>query len=114
VADVVIFCGYQPKLKTKPAGAYITANVFRECGYSAVVVDYSNKLSETQLSTLIEKFVNKNTKYIGLSATLFSEGDVDQEFKWIVDKSKQVNPLLKLLIWGSPIIHGHKTKLTVD
>jgi radical SAM superfamily enzyme YgiQ (UPF0313 family) len=114
MADVVIFCGYKPKIKTKPAGAYITANVFRECGYSTIVIDYSNKLSKIQLSTLIEKFVTSNTKYIGLSATLFSEGDVDLEFEWIVDKCKQVNPFLKLIIGGSPIIHGHKTKLPID
>ena len=114
MSDVVIFCGYQPKLKTKPAGAYITANVFRECGYGAIVIDYANKLTKLQLSTLIEKFVTRYTKYIGLSTTLFSEGNVDAEFEWIVNKCKQINPLVKFVIGGSSVIHGHKTMLPVD
>ena len=115
MADVVIFCGYQPKIKTKPAGAYITANVFRECGYSTMVIDHTNQLTEAQLIVLIEKFVTSNTRYIGLSTTLFTDvGDLDPEFKWIFDKCKNINPALKFIIGGSRVIHGYKTKLPFD
>jgi len=115
MSDVVIFCGYQPKIKTKPAGAYITANVFRECGYSTIVIDHTNQLNETQLTTLIEKFVTDNTRYIGFSTTLFTDvGDLDDEFKWVFDKCKSINSNLKFIIGGSRVIHGYKTKLPFD
>ena len=115
MADVVIFCGYQPKIKTKPAGAYITANVFRECGYSTMVIDHTNQLSEIQLTTLIEKFVTDKTRYIGFSTTLFTDvGDLDDEFKWVFDKCKSINSNLKFIIGGSRVIHGYKTNLPFD
>jgi len=115
MADVVIFCGYQPKIKTKPAGAYITANVFRECGYSTIVIDHTNTLSITQLITLIEKFVTTNTRYIGFSTTLFNDfGDLDGSFKWVFNKCKQLNPALTFFIGGSRVINGFKTNLPFD
>jgi radical SAM superfamily enzyme YgiQ (UPF0313 family) len=115
MSDVVIFCGYQPKIKTKPAGAYITANVFRECGYSTIVIDHTNQLNEIQLTTLIEKFVTDKTRYIGFSTTLFTDiGDLDDDFKWVFDKCKSINSNLKFIIGGSRVIHGYKTKLPFD
>jgi radical SAM superfamily enzyme YgiQ (UPF0313 family) len=116
MADVVIFCGYQPKIKTKPAGSYITANVFRECGYSAIVIYHTHKLTEIQLSVLIEKFVTDKTKYIGFSTTLFNDdgSDLDIEFKWVFDKCKQVNASATYIIGGSRLIHGYKTRLPFD
>jgi len=116
MADAVIFCGYQPKIKTKPSGAYITANVFRDCGYSAIVIDHAHKLSDTQLSTLIAKFVTDKTKYIGFSTTLFDSyvNDLDTEFKHVFDKCKEINPSATYIIGGSRIIHGYRTKLLFD
>ena len=70
MADAVIFCGYSAVAwGTKPAGAYIVGNIFREMNLTSVVVDHAFAIPKDFRSKIIRKYVDKNTKFICLSTT---------------------------------------------
>jgi radical SAM superfamily enzyme YgiQ (UPF0313 family) len=113
MTNAVIFCDYSNEyLSVRPAGAYVIANVFRECGYSAVVLNHILKLDNEKVKNLIYKFVDKSTKYICLSSTLFNyASSFDYAFAWIFDMCKDIAKDAIFIVGGSSIIHGLRPML---
>jgi hypothetical protein len=116
MTDAVIFCNYSHDyLTVRPAGAYIIANVFRECGYSAVALNHVLKLDKEKVTNFILKFVDVKTKYICLSTTLFNfRGSVDDSFEWIFNMCKSIAKGAIFIVGGSEIIHGLRPVLPFD
>jgi radical SAM superfamily enzyme YgiQ (UPF0313 family) len=123
LADSVIFCGYsRVRFGTKPAGALIVANVLRSMGLTAAIIDHALTMSSDDRKKLIDKFVDKNTKFICVSTTLLGPtgSDInvmagcDRLFKPIMDYIRSIAPNAKFIVGGSKITAGQPTELPYD
>lgn len=123
MADAVIFGGYSAVAwGTKPAGAYIIANIFRNLGLSSVVVDHIFAIPESFQIKIIEKYVDSDTKFICLSTTLLGTpgniwtkiAECDDLFEPLMNLIKKIAPNAVFIIGGSKITRGEKTRLPFD
>lgn len=123
MADAVIFCGYSAVAwGTKPAGAYIVGNIFREMNLTSVVIDHAFAIPKDFRSKIIRKYVDKNTKFICLSTTLLGiPGNIwtriaecDDLFEPIMQEIKIIAPNAVFIIGGSKITRGEKSRLPFD
>jgi radical SAM superfamily enzyme YgiQ (UPF0313 family) len=105
----VIFCGYSKvRFGTKPAGAYVVANIFR------------SKLDT--IKRLVDKFVDSETKFVCLSTTLLGPpgtvinvlSSCDKLFEPIMQYIKSINPNIIFVIGGSKITRNEKSSLPFD
>lgn len=123
MADTVIFAGYSAVAwGTKPAGAHIVANIFRDIGLSAVVVDHAFAIPPVYMDKILSRYVDKNTKFVCLSTTLLGiPGNIwtrlsecDILFEPIMNKIRSLAPNAVFIIGGSKITRGEKTRLPFD
>jgi len=123
MAGAVIFAGQCiGAFSTKPAGAYVIANVFRSIGISAVVIDHVFRLGASDRTALIDKFIGDDTIFIGLSTTLLGQPGInpsqleecDDLFAPILSEIKAKAPHVISVIGGSKIIQGERTVLPFD
>ena len=123
MADAIVFGGYSAVAwGTKPAGAYVVANIFRNIGLSAVVVDHAFAIPVEHRSKIIAKYITADTKFVCLSTTLLgTPGNVwtriaecDDLFEPIMHEIKTIAPHAVFIIGGSKITRGEKTRLPFD
>ena len=123
MADAVIFGGYSAVAwGTKPAGAYIIANIFRDMGLTAVVVDHAFAIPSSHRTSIINKYVDNNTKFICLSTTLLGTpgniwtriAECDDLFEPIMNEIKVIAPQASFIIGGSKITRGEQSRLPFD
>lgn len=105
-SDVIIFCGHQNLISTKPAGAYAIANILRKYGMTVMVINFTLLFHRRdKLKELINRFVSTETKFICLSNTIISDPN-----NW--DKRKYVEEMSSILDYcksrspNSVSIHG--------
>lgn len=108
----VIFAGHsRVEFSSKPAGAYVIANVLRKYGFTATVIDLVFSLPKEELHALIDKFVTSTTRFICLSTTLLGPVNLDAgtledceaEFKPIMEYCQTRAPQATWIIGGSKI-----------
>lgn len=119
MSHAVIFAGHsRVGFGTKPAGAYIIANIFREHGFTATVVDHALFFGPETIDKILDRFVTVDTKFLCFSTTLMGEpgtqgtpmAKVDQLINVIIQKCKsRCNAFT--VIGGSKITSGDKTSL---
>lgn len=126
MADAVIFGGYSGVwFATKPAGAHVIANTFRDMGMTAVVVDHVFAISMYSpywMSEIIKKFVDKDTKFICLSTTLLGAPGVgvssmiecDDLFEPIMNEIKTIAPHAVFVVGGPFMAMEQETRLPFD
>lgn len=123
MTNAIIFGGYSAVAwGTKPAGAYIVANIFRDAGLSAIVVDHAFAIPDQYMEKILEKYVDQNTQFVCLSTTLLGTpgniwtrlSECDNLFEPIMNKIKKIAPNAVFIIGGSKITRGEKTKLPFD
>jgi len=68
----------------KNAGAYRIATQLRNANFSCQVIDYFSHLSEEELYSIIDQFVDSDTLWVGISTTFLLEIDrtSEDEFVW--------------------------------
>jgi hypothetical protein len=113
MADVVIFCGYQDIVSTKPAGAYVIANTLRKCGMSVMVINFTLMYHRHNvLKKLIERFVNNDTKFICISNTIMSnpnnadKSKFNSEMNEIINQCMAKAPHATRIMGGSDIVQS--------
>jgi len=120
------------------AGAYRIATELRDAGYTCQVVDFFAEMTYEQLQRVIDRFVSRDTLWIGFSTTLYApdmnsqmikdrilNGEYNNSFmieNWksgtwprskkemsgLVDRAKQINPNLKVIIGGTKALRSTK------
>lgn len=69
----------------KNAGAYLIASHLRNNDFSCQVVDYFTHYTLDELKKIVDKFVTKNTIWVGFSTTFLSYFDNDLSSKDLID-----------------------------
>lgn len=128
----------------RPLGAYTIANILRNNGYNVIVIDMYTKMSMGELRQLLDKFITKDTIFLGYSSTLFVKWDLeDNDYTWLLTPvnhfkeinqyAKNLNPNLKIMFGGSAsyqfinyvaknndncgvniVMHGYSESMIVD
>ena len=118
--DAVIFGGYSiVSWGTKPAGAYVVANIFRSLGLSAMVVDHVFAIPKSFQKEIIKKYITPSTKFVCLSTTLLGTpgntwnniNECDDLFEPLMQDIKLIAPAVIFIIGGSKITKGEKSRL---
>lgn len=88
-------------------GPYRVASHLRNNGYEIQVIDFINFMTDDQLERLLYKFIDNDTKFIGLSMMIFyNHGKIIQymnRFSQLLKKIKTEFPQLKIIIGGSTV-----------
>ncbi len=76
MAQVIILTGssYQPDTEPRiqrTLGAYRVASALMQCGYTVQVIDYIQYMSSEELVTVVSKYLDKDTLWVGYSSTFF-------------------------------------------
>jgi radical SAM superfamily enzyme YgiQ (UPF0313 family) len=89
----------------RPRGCYQIAWYLRKHNYSVQVLEYLFKFTESQILELIDKFVTKDTKIIGLgmmlSTTDITMGSMIKKFENVLHQSKKKYPWVKIICGGA-------------
>ena len=118
------------------AGPYRVATEIRKAGFSCQVVDFFAELWQSQLLKIVDKYVTKETLWIGFSTTLFApeinseiikekilSGDYNNSFmieNWkagtwprtkkqiqeLYDRAKSINPNVKFVLGGTKAVRS--------
>jgi radical SAM superfamily enzyme YgiQ (UPF0313 family) len=94
MADVVIFSDGE----RRSLGPYRIASEIRAAGHSCQVVSFITYFSKEEIELVCKKFIDANTKIVGLSTT-FWYGDV-LSYSFLQDKIREVNPSVKVILGG--------------
>ena len=93
----------------KYAGTYRIATELRANGYPTQVVDQFKWMGIKRLKKILDKFLNSNTLFIGISLTLLTGyrdrdktiwGISEDDFKEFVNYAKTINPKVKFVVGG--------------
>lgn len=123
MADAIVLCGYSKvRYSTKPAGAYVVANVFRSMGLSCVVIDHVFALPLSDLEVLFRRYADERTKFICVSTTLLGPigstinvmSECDRLLEPILRVLKILAPNAKTIVGGSKITRGDLSSLPFD
>jgi radical SAM superfamily enzyme YgiQ (UPF0313 family) len=89
----------------RPLGPYRIASHLRNNGYDIQVIEFAQYLENDRLEKLLEKFITKDTKFIGLGLMIWYE---NQKFVQIMNKFadlfttiKKNYPNIKIIVGGS-------------
>lgn len=102
----------------RPRGCYQIAWYLRKHDYSVQVLEYVFRLSDSEINDLIDKFVTKDTRIIGLGAMILmdptSMGAMIKKFERVLLEAKKRYPWVKIICGGpsSPFwsrIHRNRT-----
>ena len=98
--NVILFCGTSEKdTKTRNYGVARLATHIRECGYTCLVVNFSDELNWSNFIDILDLTMDKNTYMVGLSCTflplrvvpLNSEQNFYQEYDSLYGQIKKVS-----------------------
>lgn len=107
------FYSGNPELHQRSLGAYHLSHVVNERGLTTRVVDYFYSLSLEELSDIVDRWVSKETKFIGVSTTFlynrltnlsFEDNfnfDPNRSLYFFLDKCRRVNPQIKVFQGGN-------------
>ena len=94
MADVVIFAdGHRRSL-----GPYRVASEIRKAGFSCQVISFIRYFKEDEIKNICEKFIDSNTKIVGLSTTFWYDESIAYAF--LQDCIRQANPNVKVILGG--------------
>lgn len=101
--DVNVQVGYG-----KYAGAYRIASELRSIGATVKVIDYFTRFSEEEILLVLDKFVSKETVFVGIASTLLESGEKlhgfnNSFFAVMKQKIKSLNFKTDLIMGGSRI-----------
>jgi radical SAM superfamily enzyme YgiQ (UPF0313 family) len=110
--DVVIFSD-TPLSFARPFGLYRIANEIRSLGFTAKPIWNFNQLTEKEFLTCVSKFISKQTKILGISATFMNRpfdftsenffGINDEVLNFRLRFIKKKFPNIKIIIGGAQI-----------
>jgi len=111
------FLATNPHLHQRPLGAYHLSRVLESRGLRCQVIDFFFSFNEKELEKIIEMFVSKNTKFIGISTTFtFNWANSDNLDKslnglnqvgFLIKKVKEINPRILVIQGGSSYFEKH-------
>ena len=116
--EAVIFCGYSlPHLSTKPAGAYLIAQVFRSMGIETQVIDFIFAYTPEERELIFKKYLNDDTKFVCLSTTLAGPAgnkfvylnEMDDFFRPIFNEAKIAAPNAKFIVGGPKVLRENSS-----
>ena len=88
--DIVILSDVFAEGWIRGAGAYKLATELRSAGYTVQVIDFASRLTQKETVKLFDKFLTKETKFVGVSNTFMnSKGDRIFEQDWMLDTIKE-------------------------
>lgn len=102
--DIVILSDVFAEGWIRGAGAYKLATELRSAGYTVQVIDFASRLTQNETVKLFDKFLTKETKFVGVSNTFMnSKGDRIFEQDWMLDVIKEYKEKLgfKVVIGGN-------------
>jgi radical SAM superfamily enzyme YgiQ (UPF0313 family) len=82
----------------KNAGAYLIASHLRQNNFSCQVVDHFTQYSLDELKKIVDKFVLKDTLWVGFSTTFLSSFDTELGSKDLIDAIDNDVPLKEIII----------------
>ena len=115
MVNVVIFTDYTDNVYGKSAGPFRIATELRDHGFTVQVIEYLAKWPKPKLKEAVEKFVGKDTLFIGFCTTFFDAGvevirpfsdfsisadDAEELFDWVWQR----NPNTKIVMGGANAI----------
>lgn len=71
--DIVLLSDVYAEGWIRGAGAYKLATELRAVGYLVQVIDFASRLDYTEAVKVFDKFLSKNTKFLGISNTFMSK-----------------------------------------
>lgn len=72
MSTFVIFTDVYAIGHSRSAGAHRIATVLRQRGIDTQIIDLSSRMSEAELSLVMEKYIDENTKFVGISNTFLN------------------------------------------
>jgi len=94
----------------KYAGTYKVATELRANGFPTQVIDSIRFLGHNRIKKLIDKFVNEETYFIGISVTLLTGwrdknewGLLEEHLIDLIDHARSINPKVKIVVGGPQI-----------
>ena len=120
MSDVVFLSSCVPRSSSlmRPLGAYQVAWYLRKHNYSVQVIDFIFRMSEDEIMNLLNKFITKDTKALGLGLMIHMEaasmGVVIKKVESVLHQCKKLYPWIKIVTGGpaSPTwsrLHRNKT-----
>lgn len=103
--DVVLW-NAGPKINShtiyRTLGAYKIANVTRNAGYTAQVIDHVNLITEQQLYDCTKKFIDNDTSILGIASTFLMAGthQLPDEVLRVLNRITDEFPNLKVVFGG--------------
>lgn len=116
--ECVILCGYSlPGLSSKPAGAYVIAQVMRNLGFETQVIDFLFIYTQEERQKIFSKYLNKNTKFVLFSSTLAGLpgnqyvylNELDESFKPIFKEVREYAPQSIFIIGGQKVLRENSS-----
>jgi Radical SAM superfamily len=95
MTDVVIFSSG----RIRNLAPHRIATEIRNAGYSCQVVNYISIFKLSEIEKVCEKFIDQNTKIVGLSTTFWYENE-NITYTILLDTIKKINPEIKIIIGG--------------
>jgi hypothetical protein len=95
MTDVVIFSNGH----TRTLAPYRIASEIRNAGYSCQVVGFISFFKLSEIEKVCEKFIDQNTKIVGLSTTFWYKENIT--YTILLNTIKKINPEIKIILGGS-------------
>lgn len=111
MANIIFWSSIFPVQRSRPIGCYQLAHHLRKNDISAQVIDFCGLFTSEELLSLTEKFIDKNTKCIGVSTSFW----IDNSFplKETILKFKDRHPNIKI-VFGGPRASNPNFKSVYD
>lgn len=116
--ESVILCGYSlPSLSSKPAGAFVIAQIMRDLGLETQVIDFLFIYSREERHEIFKKYLTTDTKFVLFSSTLAGLPgnqyvylhELDASFKPIFDEVRQYAPNAVFIIGGQKVLRENSS-----
>ena len=72
MSQFVIFTDVYAVGHSRSAGAHRIATVLRKRNVSVQIIDLASRMTQVELSSVMEKYIDENTKYVGISNTFLN------------------------------------------
>lgn len=111
--EIVILSDVYAEGWIRAAGAYRLSTELRKHGYPTQVIDFTSRLTEEEARKVFNKFINQETKLVGVSNTfMYNEGHKIFAQDWMFDLLQEYKHKfnLKFIIGGNRGGFGHYSK----
>ena len=116
--ESVILCGYSlPNLSSKPAGAFVVAQVMRGLGLETQVIDFLFIYSYDERQEIFKKYLSNETKFVLFSTTLAGLpgnqyvylSDLDKSFEPIFNEVREYAPNAVFIVGGQKVLRENSS-----